>query len=383
MIPLFHIASWRPTPKRVPAGQTSSSRLEENNSNLDFLRSFAVMLVVAGHLGEYFGFESFGPFYLGGFLGTLGVLIFFVHTCYVLMLSLERQAASTGRPLFLPFMIRRSFRIYPLSMLAIALIAAFRLPQAIILHRHFIAWQFDGGDVFANLFLVQNFSFRVPILGPTWSLCYEMQMYLFLPLIFVSLRSRRSLSYCMCLYVASVFACVSILHFSSTPNLALYFPCFLPGVIAYQLRKARLAMTNRIRSWIWPIAILSASMVYLLTPTNRFKAWLFCLLLGFAIPAFTQLSARWIVAPSRYVAKYSYGIYLSHFFAIWLAFERLQNLPFAARVPVFVVLGAGLPIAAYHLIEDPMIRAGKNFAARYTMILKERELSKKHIPATV
>jgi len=383
MIPAFDIASRQAIATRVAGNTSSPLPLRDNSPNLDFLRAFAVLLVVGGHLGEYFGVESLGPFYLGGFMGTLGVLIFFVHTCYVLMLSLERQMVSTGRHLFLPFMIRRSFRIYPLSMLAIALIAVFRLPQAIIFNRHFAGWQFDGGDLLSNFFLVQNFSFRVPILGPTWSLCYEMQMYLFLPLLFTTLRARSSWWYSMCLYAVSVIACIGLLHVSSTPNLALYIPCFLPGVLAYELRKAGPAMRNRVPSWIWPTVIASVSALYLLTPTSRPKAWLFCLLVGFAIPAFGQLSANWIVAPSRYIAKYSYGIYLSHFFAIWFAFERLQSLPFGARVLVFVVLGAGLPIVAYHLVEDRMIRAGRNFAVRYSVILNEREATRKHMPATV
>jgi peptidoglycan/LPS O-acetylase OafA/YrhL len=374
------MASGQSIVSQEPANENSTAQLSENSPNLDFLRAFAVMLVVAGHLGEYFGIESLGPVYLGGFLGTLGVLIFFVHTCYVLMMSLERQAASIGKRIFMPFMIRRSFRIYPLSMLAILLIAVFHLPQAIILHRHFIGWKFDGGDLFSNLFLVQNFSFRVPILGPTWSLCYEMEMYLFLPMLFVALRSCPSWWYSMCLYAASVLACIGILHFSSTPNLALYVPCFLPGVLAYELRKARPAMRKWIPSWIWPGAIISVSTLYLLSPTSRAKAWLFCLLLGFAIPSFAQLSMKWIVSPSKYVAKYSYGIYLSHFFAIWFAFERLQSLPFGARVVVFVVIGAGIPVAAYHLVERPMIDVGKSVAARYTIILNEREAPKKRAP---
>src|SRR5271163_548746 len=196
------------------------------------------MLVVIGHLQEFFGVYAFGPFHLGGFLGTLGVLIFFVHTCYVLMLSLERQAARARPRLFAAFMLRRCFRIYPLSMIAIALVVLFRVPQAMIINRHFIAWLFDGGDVLSNLFLVECFSDRVPILGPTWSLSYEMQMYLFLPWLFVALHSSlgRSLWRCLSRYVAAVLACVGILHFSTAPNLALYIPCFLPGVIAYQLK---------------------------------------------------------------------------------------------------------------------------------------------------
>jgi peptidoglycan/LPS O-acetylase OafA/YrhL len=336
------------------------------NSNLDFLRSFAVMLVVVGHLGEYSGLESWGPFYLGGFMGTLGVLIFFVHTCYVLMLSLERQAAASERRLFTAFMIRRCFRIYPLSLIAIGSVALFHLPQAIILERHFVGWHFDAGDIFSNLLLVQNFSFRVPILGPTWSLSYEMQMYLFLPLLFLLMRSGagRSLGRHLTLYVAAVVTCLCILRFSTTPNLAVYFPCFLPGVIAYKLGSVQ-RYRLRIPAILWPTSIIGATAIYLLMPTNRYRAWLTCLILGLAIPLFAELKAAWIVAPSKYIAQYSYGIYLSHFFAIWFSFEYLYKLPFAARIIIFFTLGSLVPIVTYHLIEEPLTSFGKRISDRY------------------
>jgi len=83
--------------------------------NLDFLRAVAVLLVLFGHLTYFLGLTDWGPLRII-FAGTMGVMIFFVHTCYVLMLSLERQwKDQTAAQLFGSFMVRRVFRIYPLS----------------------------------------------------------------------------------------------------------------------------------------------------------------------------------------------------------------------------------------------------------------------------
>src|SRR6476646_7615937 len=81
-----------------------------SSANLDLLHSFAVTLVVGFHLAKFFNFR-FAGLRITDF-GLLGVMLFFVHTTLVLMFSLERQSARPGAPLFLPFIVRRCFRIY-------------------------------------------------------------------------------------------------------------------------------------------------------------------------------------------------------------------------------------------------------------------------------
>jgi peptidoglycan/LPS O-acetylase OafA/YrhL len=71
------------------------------------------------------------------------------------------------------------------------------------------------------------------------------------------------------------------------------------------------------------------------------------------------------VVPSHLIAKYSYGIYLTHFFSIWFGFEYLRNaLPLAGRLAVFVVLIARLPVFFYHLLEEPLVQLGKYLGKR-------------------
>ena len=74
--------------------------------NLDLLRTVAVLLVFVGHLMLTAGVRGLGD------VGRFGVLIFFVHTSLVLMLSMERLGLTGGR-LYFAFLIRRFFRIYP------------------------------------------------------------------------------------------------------------------------------------------------------------------------------------------------------------------------------------------------------------------------------
>ena len=157
------------------------------NSNLDFLRAFAVLLVVFGHLTRFFDVDRLGPISCMG-LGGLGVAIFFVHTALVLMLSLEREAARSPT-LFVPLHDSAVLPDLPAEHASGNGRGQFSLPQATISSGTFAGWNFDGSDVLANLFLIQSFLSR-PVLGPTWSLSFELQMYMLLPAIFLFLTAR-------------------------------------------------------------------------------------------------------------------------------------------------------------------------------------------------
>ena len=328
------------------------------NKNLDFLRAFAVLLVVAGHLLAFFGVLAPVGFIHVYSLGKLGVVIFFVHTTLVLMQSLEREPDGTA------FLIRRVFRIYPLAILVVGLIAAFRIPQSIVAAFHFTGGHFEWRDIVANLLLVQEFVRRVPLLGPTWSLSYEMEMYLILPFLFYLARNTTR---AIAIYISGL-VCAYILHYTvwaqnypAISVFAYYLPCFIPGIIAYRLLKLR---QKKLPAYCWPIFVLAASLLYTIGISGTVYA--ICAALGFGISRFHQITWKPLVKACHYVAKYSYGIYMTHFFCIYFAFEFSARLPIPVRILTFVVLLLALPIALYHSVEDPMIQFGKRVAAHFS-----------------
>lgn len=376
MSPPTYTRTVQTLPVSVPAAPLTAVQAGQENANLDFLRAFAVLLVVFGHLACFHGLLVLGPLNLL-LMGTLGVIIFFVHTCLVLMLSLERQWKSlfaatsrkrgSSRIFFVEFMIRRLFRIYPLSITIIVSIVAFHLPQAAVEPGHFYGVRPDGGDIIANLFLVQNLTSRVPLLGPTWSLPYELQMYLFLPWLFLLLRPGRSIWRVALVWAVSIALALTVLRYQSNPSLILFAPCFLPGVLAYQLQRC---VRPRLPGFLWPPVVVMMAGLFLAGSLGEhwIKKWVTCLFLGLALPMFSSISSRWLVAVAHSIAKYSYGIYLTHFFAVWFAFERLGNLREPQKVAVFLVFAVALPVLFYHLIEKPLIEVGKRVADRYVAL---------------
>jgi peptidoglycan/LPS O-acetylase OafA/YrhL len=324
--------------------------------NLDLLRAIAVLLVVICHL---FGVsERTRRMPLPHELGNTGVLMFFVHTSLVLMLSIQRMKGFGGMGLVWAFYVRRVFRIYPLSIVTVGLVFWLRIPEqalAVFKSPSRIEW-------LANLLLMQNLARCRSAIAPLWSLPWEVQMYLALPIIFIALNSIRHRARVVAL--ASVLAALlSVSGWHVIFKLLAFTPCFLGGVLAYVLLRSRAFLCGK----LWPAGLLLLVSGYLIlrlwvSPQGDYPAWLMCTILGIAIPQFRDLRAGWLTNTTHCIAKYSYGVYLAHVPVIWLAFDHFRNLPFLASVLIFVVGAAGLPFAAYHLIEAPMIAFGRRLS---------------------
>jgi len=84
------------------------------------------------------------------------------------------------------------------------------------------------------------------------------------------------------------------------------------------------------------------------------------------IPRFREIQLSWLRWISNRIATYSYGIYLSHQFAIWTAFGVLASHSLAVKIPVLVAMLVALPVLLYHAIEKPMIGVGGRLAARFS-----------------
>jgi peptidoglycan/LPS O-acetylase OafA/YrhL len=346
--------------------------------NLDFLRSAAVLLVVFSHLLLLFekrGEPGIAPFKGLLALGEWGVLIFFVHTSLVLMFSLERQHNRfEGKPAHLPFLARRIFRIYPLSVCIVLVVIGFGIPVSHFsgsqLHAAHLSWE---GNV-ANLLLLQNLTHTDSVLVPLWSLPYEMQMYLLLPLLYLVARNTRRMWPMLTGWgVAVILGMHSVrLGTYGVPDFIKYVPYFLAGVIAYQLSKS---WSFRLPALLWPAVVALLTAAFVARPLGV-NPWLCSMLLGVMIPQFRELTNTVVCRMSHVIARYSYGVYLTHFICIWLAFQAI-SAPTWVRWVTFLVTATALPVAAYHLVEHPMIRAGERVAG----VLRERPRVRVHVPA--
>jgi peptidoglycan/LPS O-acetylase OafA/YrhL len=325
--------------------------------NLDLLRTTAVLCVFLNHLLLVLGFEGAAG------LGRFGVLLFFVHTSLVLMLSLDRLElhAQSDTRLMLAFWIRRLFRIYPLAILFVLLTVIFPIPRFPTVPYTVIGFR----DFLSNIALIQNLTGSDYRLVVFWTLPIELQMYAMLPFIYLLLRGTRYRA--IVLWIISVILALTVSPGgSSRLKVFAFAPCFLSGVVAYDLVRSKI-LSARLPAWAWPVGIFLS--IALSRPfdsgtlSSRLpRGWVLCLALGLLYPTVYEVSYGRLQLALHWIAEHSYGIYLCHPVFLWIAIIRMHNAPWPARALVLLFGITAVPAALYVLIEKPLIVAGARIA---------------------
>jgi peptidoglycan/LPS O-acetylase OafA/YrhL len=275
----------------------------------------------------------------------------------------------TGWQLLKNFHVRRIFRIYPLSIVAVATALLLRLNSDVNGIRGLSYWPFWGKrEVIANFLLIQNLAQAKSIINVLWSLPFELQMYVLLPFLFLWTRRRRLFWPLMGLWILAVGGGLIQPHFAALAKLSIliFIPNFLPGVIAYVL-----PYRPWIKSFLWPVLIVTLVAIFTVWPT-RPAGWLLCLILGTCIPFFAESAAPWVRVISNRIATYSYGIYISHQFSIWIALGLLAQRSLWLRIPLLLTLLIVLPVVLYHLLEKPMIQFGVRIANGWSGVARRQ-----------
>jgi peptidoglycan/LPS O-acetylase OafA/YrhL len=334
--------------------------------NLDVLRAIAVLLVLFDHVGIFLH-RSRGALESFWFIGNTGVIIFFVHTSLVLMRSLERTRARGLRGWVRAgdFYIRRAFRIYPLAITTVLAAAVFHFPS----YPGEVFIPPTPGEIVANLLLLHDLLGVRPVIGPLWSLPPEIEMYVVLPLLFVLARRAGWRRLIVFMVTAVALAGVYIPASKLLPGLwrlpvFLYLPCFVAGVVAF---RACQLLRPQLPAWVWPVIVLLIVIGSPLIPSLVApRQWLVAIMVAGFIPLVTELGPSLFTRTAHQIAKYSYGIYLSHVPALAIAVLFMRNEPLWLRVVTGLVGIVVLPILLYHAIEEPMIELGTRVAAHFS-----------------
>jgi peptidoglycan/LPS O-acetylase OafA/YrhL len=332
--------------------------------NLDILRAVAVLLVFLSHLLQTHGLSSL-YWMEGGDLGRAGVVLFFVHTSTVLLWSMERMQMTSGTALV--WYVRRVFRIYPLAMFVVVAAVLLYLPSS----PNRVPHEWPLTTILANLTLTQNLFYIDSIQGVLWSLPLEVQMYLALPVCYLLLRRLPDpLAPAMLLWVGAVIAGLLTSGIGRL-NVLWFGPCFCAGILAYALTKKGIDRNLPSRFWI-PILLGTTALLCAGIRSNYQRAWILALCVAIAVSCVRDARPTWMTNVASEIAKYSYGIYLAHFPCMWLGFKALASWPVLAQWAVAFGGTALTSVAAFHLIENPMIhlglRASKHLQAHHPQL---------------
>ncbi len=168
-----------PQPKKFMGMTHSPKRIQE----LDALRGICVFFVIASHLVRYAHAIPASPSVnkVAGFLGWIGVNIFFTISGFIITKTMLDERRSTGSVSLFRFYIRRFFRIIPAYWFYILVVSLLAVSGCLVLNPFAVMW---------SLLFLSNITPLMPdpetvgwFSAHSWSLSVEEQYYLLFPLI--------------------------------------------------------------------------------------------------------------------------------------------------------------------------------------------------------
>ncbi len=321
---------------------------------LDGIRAVAVLLVVAEHnrAGVWVHFA-----------GYLGVSLFFVLSGYLITTIALREEAETGTVALRAFYIRRTFRIFPLYYIVLAVYCV------LVLGLHQSASE-RPAFVHALPYLLTYFQ-EVPYYFDkrpcpflhSWTLGIEEKFYLIWPVIaFILLRGCPKWR----IPVAALLAitCVAIGSIVE-PYASILFGCILALIL--ENTTARKAIAG-ISVWGTYLGLALLVFIHIVIATGFIQdgktlyAFIFSIVLAFLLNHESVITGLAAWAPLAHMGRWSYAVYLIHRICRsglegWI---HNANLLFLSTCTLSFAAAAIIS----RTVEQPLIRVGRRLASR-------------------
>lgn len=334
--------------------------------SLEALRGLAAWMVVYAHYASFANIDIS----LLRFAYT-GVDLFFVLSGFLFApYLLGRKLAPVE------FAIRRTFRIYPAYLAALALYAGLKAASGLPLHF------FGEHLVFAHLQSREMAFFYNPVF---WSLPAEVEFYLFLPLMARVTRGQPArfavlLGMALCMRLA-----LGYFANTATQNAAYVAMYHLPGMLiefllgslAWQFSKGvKNPKLQLILPWLGLTAWLMLAYTFAKLGNEGIDAtwlrnqtsWLAALSFALILPAVTGLACKKspaiLMRISVWVGQLSYGTYLLHFAALQIVRKYGPSIDPLAGVLTAFALTLACAWLLYRLWENPWRKFGRSMALR-------------------
>lgn len=331
---------------------------------LDGFRGLAVTLVVIGHAILF----SWGKH---SHLASLGVLLFFVLSGFLITGVLLNEKDSRGRISLANFYLRRVLRLAPALLIFLTTVTALIYFGAIV----DVPWY----EVLFGLFYVANIVGHSLPLGHLWSLSLEEQFYAMWPWFVARMPTRRLV------FVAAAITCaVALLRmvtiwngwFAYNSGMVYRRPwfridsimigCWLCVAITDDIWRARL---TRIVAAINPALAWGSLLVWTLLEGRIFptgfltvQTVLCAIVLGRLILSPTPTLSRIFSNPIlRHLGKISYGLYLWQQLFVDNPGSHWGVLQ---RFPISIIVALAIAELSYWLVEVRFLNWKERFSAR-------------------
>lgn len=305
---------------------------------IDGLRGAAALAVVFYHLGARTSAGWVTQY------GYLGVAIFFVLSGFVISMSIGSRPISmsfAGR-----FAARRALRLDPpywVSLAAAVMLAA--VATRLGMGREMPS----AGSVLTHMFYMQDLLEISPISPIYWTLCFEVQFYLFL-LLLLALPQSLFIPTWGAVFLLSIMESAGIVDVAHSGLFLAHWYAFALGAMTYWVTVGRLPL------WILVAGVISAS----LAATLKHADWFATAIATAGLILYAHRTGRmqtWLAGSiAQFFGRSSYSLYLFHPLIGWTAMS-VALLRFNQWIALAVGLAASVISAwvAYLLIEKPSI----------------------------
>lgn len=309
---------------------------------LDGFRGLAVLLVIIGHVSYFsLGFDSH--------LASLGVLLFFVLSGFLITGVLLNEQDRRGRISLANFYLRRILRLAPALLIFLAVVTALIYFGAVV----DVPWY----EVVTGLLYMANIVGHAWPVGHLWSLSLEEQFYAMWPWLVARIPARRLLFAATAIASAVALArMVTIWNgwFPHNPGMVNRRPwfridsimvgCCLCIAMTDDIRRARVtrmvAALGPAVAWIallgWTMAVGLTFQITFLTVQTVLCAIVLAQLILCPTPVLSAIFSNPIL---RHLGKISYGLYLWQQLFVDNPHARwgpLQTFPISVIVPLAI-----------------------------------------------
>jgi peptidoglycan/LPS O-acetylase OafA/YrhL len=287
---------------------------------LDSLRGFAALAVLISHADQnrFVSLDILSVGEVKGFIGALGVGLFFILSGYLIWTSAKKILPQQGG--LWVYVVHRATRLMPLYYVNL-LAAAILIPA---LGSHFVP-EVSFETIWRHLTFTQSLAPSVSrALNPVlWSLTHEMLFYAIVPILFVIMQRTR-LEWLILVAMLSMF-----------PTLQKYASVFSPFFQNFYLFVIGISAAERIKQPLSPWAALATVLGFafgvqagLLDTSNRIAMGVAVVmfLCAFAVRSLSGTLAGAALRPMALVGAVSYSLYIWHYLLLNVMSFHMQSI---------------------------------------------------------
>jgi peptidoglycan/LPS O-acetylase OafA/YrhL len=373
-----------PAPDGVPAAGVPATApviaTAHRSNNLDALRLIGALAVIFGHAYHIVGRPFENPVVAGYPVQTLGVIIFFSISGYLITASWSRTKSPVS------YFAARSLRIFP-ALILVVLVCMFvvgPLVTVLPMGQYFGGFPTtldqirdlpDASNVWTYLGnIILRPQYELPgvwgdhpypnaVNGSLWTLPAEFFCYLLVPLVFLVPKVAR-IPVIALLLAASVWYSMTppmdsaVIWHSRISDNALMWVFFAAGAILRLLAERGMKFRTDVAVGLLAVYLVIAGTL----PQHTTKiAWIF---LPYIVLTVGLASTPYVRRASRY-GDLSYGLYLWAFPVQQVVIDLWGVQRMSVNLVVVTAITALLALASWHLVEHPSLKLKDRIVRRF------------------